>query len=102
MLSDAVLRGLAVYALVAIIRALPWVEGKFYRGWKPWACDICMTFWTTVGIVAFQLAFAIDSVGLAPGLRAMIPEVILPALGGQGLAILMLRFRNEIPPGAVP
>lgn len=39
---------LTVPGFVLAIRALPWVEKRVLAGVKPWACDICATFWSTV------------------------------------------------------
>jgi len=40
--------GLAAFALVAIVRALPWVREKVVAQVKPWGCDRCMSFWAAV------------------------------------------------------
>ncbi len=38
--------------IIVAVRALPWVEQKMLAGIRPWACDICMSFWTVAVIVA--------------------------------------------------
>ncbi len=56
---------LALYALVAgatavgtteAIRQAPYIRDLNERGVKPWACDLCMSFWVTL-IVALLGAF---------------------------------------------
>jgi hypothetical protein len=39
---------LTVPGFVVAVRALPWVEAKVLDGIKPWACDICACFWSTI------------------------------------------------------
>jgi len=36
--------------IIVAIRALPWVEKQMMAGVKPWACDICMSFWTVAAL----------------------------------------------------
>mgnify|MGYP001559777680 FL=1 len=53
---------LALVALVAlfaagltlVLRAAPFIRGAVFRGTKPWACDLCMSWWGSCagGIVA--------------------------------------------------
>ncbi len=101
MLAEICVRALTAYALVAIVRATPWVEGWFYRGKKPWACDVCMTLWTSGILVAVHVAWALVAWSAWPEPRTLLADVIMPALGGIGGALFLLRMRNEIPPGAV-
>lgn len=37
--------------IIVAVRALRWVEQKMVDGVRPWACDICMSFWTVAVIV---------------------------------------------------
>lgn len=39
---------LTVPGFVLAVRALPWVEKRVLDGVKPWACDICSCFWSTI------------------------------------------------------
>lgn len=39
--------GVTVPGFVAAIRALPPIERWVLAGYKPWACDVCMCFWST-------------------------------------------------------
>ncbi len=31
---------------IVALRALPTIERRMMAGLKPWACDVCMSFWT--------------------------------------------------------
>lgn len=46
---------LTVPGFVLAVRALPWVSRQVEAGIKPWACDICMCFWST-GALALAVA----------------------------------------------
>lgn len=39
---------LTVPGFVLAVRALPWVERRVLDGVKPWACDVCSCFWSTL------------------------------------------------------
>lgn len=58
---------LTVPGFVLATRALPWVDEKVLEGVKPWACDICMSFWSTVlwGLIA-AIFFGRDALAAAP------------------------------------
>lgn len=47
---------LTVPGVVVALRALPPVARRVLDGQKPWACNICMTFWTTA--IATEVAAA--------------------------------------------
>ena len=38
----------AVPGFIQAARALPWVSEQVLAGVKPWACNICMTFWSCI------------------------------------------------------
>lgn len=77
-----VLVALSAASIVPVVRALPGIQGWVQRGIKPWACDLCMSFWSTifttvvwmriaglpvyVGWPAFVLAFAMVRANGAP------------------------------------
>lgn len=46
--DTAVLLGMASSALVVIFRAVPPGKALAATGRKPWACNICMSFWFTI------------------------------------------------------
>lgn len=35
---------------IVALRALPWAERQMMAGIRPWACDICMSFWTVAAL----------------------------------------------------
>lgn len=88
---------LLAYAAVAItvpgfvfaVRALPWVARQVDAAVKPWACDICMGFWST-GI------FSLVAVALSRD-----PWMLLVAGPAYTTALLVLSFL-ERPTGAPP
>lgn len=49
LLTWALFVGLTAAGLIVALRALPPVEHKVWAAQKPWACDVCMSFWV-VGI----------------------------------------------------
>jgi len=55
-LATALVVALTVPGFVRAIRALPRVDGWVMAGVKPWACDICMCFWST-GLWVSALAY---------------------------------------------
>lgn len=82
--------GLAVFFVVETIRRLPPFEKWVLQGKRPWACNLCMSFWVgnIVGISA-------HAYGLAP----------LSALGhaaGLGFSLLLLEWSASFIPPAGP
>jgi hypothetical protein len=55
LLGWALIMGSTAAGVVLALRALPPVYRAMLRRQKPWACDICMGFWTT-GTLAVGLA----------------------------------------------
>lgn len=62
-------------------RALPWVAELVLARRKPWACDVCMSFWSTLLVVAFA--------GVSD------PGAVLSFGPGFPLALLVLRKLTE-------
>lgn len=92
-LAQAVVVGLACYFTVSVVRALPPFRGWVQRQLKPWACDLCMSFWSAVAW----------NTGLTIYWRAELSPSMWAAAGGACLALLKL-LSNEIPeppPGLV-
>jgi len=85
-LTPALVVGLACYFTVGVIRALPPFRGWVARGTKPWACDLCMSWWTSI---AWCLA-----------LWAAGYEVIGPATwaASGGVSLGLLACLNREPP----
>lgn len=59
----ALLVGISVPGVVLAARALPPVDRRVLAGAKPWACDVCMSFWTT-GALAILVAVIFKDVRL--------------------------------------
>jgi hypothetical protein len=78
---------LTVPGFVLAVRALPWVEAKVLAGVKPWACDVCSCFWSTVlwALVAWAI-FGLEGLVAAP------PSYV------ASLAVLGYLSRPSIPP----
>lgn len=80
---------LAIPGVVQAVRALPWVSRRVFENVKPWACDICMSFW--IGALA-----TIGAAALAHDLRVL--AVAPPA---YTIALLVLRVL-QAPHGEAP
>lgn len=78
-----------VPGFVLAVRALPWVSRKVDAGIKPWACDVCMSFWGT----------ALFSVLASTVTRE--PLHLLAAGPAYTIALLILA-RLEAPPIPLP
>ena len=53
--------GATASGVVEALRALPLVQRAMLRRQKPWACDICMGFWTTGALSALLACHAHDA-----------------------------------------
>ena len=49
-MSHVVLLGLVAFFAVNVARRLPGVADWTLNGIKPWACDVCMSFWVVAAI----------------------------------------------------
>ena len=84
-----VLVACSIPGIVQAVRALPWVSQRVFENVKPWACDICMSFWIGAFVTSGAAAIAHDLVVLA---------VAPPA---YTLALLLLRAL-QAPHGEAP
>jgi hypothetical protein len=89
LLGAAFVIGMSAAGLPPILRALPPIRDWVMRGIKPWACDICMSFWSTLLAAAFW-----KFVGL-PFLAA-IPAYVVT------LAVVRLNSEHIGPPPGLP
>jgi hypothetical protein len=80
----------AVVGLVSVLRALPPFFGWANRGIKPWACDLCMSFWPATALAVTELVLH----GRWHVLLA------IPAVTGLGIATLSRL--TPTPPGGPP
>lgn len=75
LLLFTLLVALSAAALPPVVRALPWVQRQLEAGIKPWACDLCMSFWSTLAAGAVWW-----SIGHAPALAIWPAFVITYAI----------------------
>ena len=52
----AIILGATSAGMTVVIRALPFVQKWIMAQKKPWACDVCMSFWT-VGLLGLGLVW---------------------------------------------
>lgn len=49
----ALIVGMSAAAIPPCVRTRDYVQDWMLRGIKPWACDLCMSFWSTVFATLF-------------------------------------------------
>lgn len=86
----AALVALAVPGFVRAMRALPFIDAWVMRGIKPWACDICMCFWST-GLWVSSIALALRD-----------PSVLLACGPAYTVALVVLEYMQRPPEGSGP
>lgn len=57
MLEIALLIGMAAASMVVVFRAVPPGLQLVATGKKPWACNICMSFWFTILVTLLSCSF---------------------------------------------
>lgn len=83
-----VLIALGGFWLTNVVRRLPYFEMATMAGVRPWACNACMSFWSTVPLSAFHF--------WASGAReSALPLVYIAA---AGMCMLLLELLNPKPP----
>lgn len=85
----------AAFFVVSLLRSFRWVKVAMINGTKPWACDLCMSFWATVLIV---IPSELDNVFSHTALRAHLDfhaDAFFAALGhvlaSAGLCLLAVK-----------
>lgn len=58
LLAASALVGLTAVGLIQVVRALPLVRDWVLRGTKPWACDLCMSWWSCLLLGATAAALS--------------------------------------------
>lgn len=86
----ALLVALTVPGFVRAIRTLPFVDRWVLAGIKPWACDICMCFWST-GLWVSGLAWLFRE-----------PLLLLACGPAYTVALNVLEYMQRPPPGSGP
>lgn len=88
----ALLIGLSSAGATVVIRQAPFIRGWTAANVKPWACDICMTFWCTlIGTAVAQTV--LDS-------RALVVWFVAYTIGKYSLR--KLTDPEGVPPGLIP
>lgn len=87
LLAATVIIALTVPGFVLAVRALPAVDRRALAGQKPWACDICMCFWST-GLWALVVAFVLKD-----------PRLVLACGPAYTGAMMLLKRMTAAPPG---
>lgn len=60
LLFVALFSGTTAAGVTVAVRALPFVNRWVQHGTKPWACDVCMSFWTTAAVTGAWSAIHMD------------------------------------------
>jgi hypothetical protein len=74
---DLVLVALFAAGLTHIFRALPPFRGWVFRGVKPWACDLCMSWW---GAVLATSALRLDEAHGLVGAGVLAVAAVAPSM----------------------
>lgn len=48
LVSWALILAFTAAGLIQLIRQLPWVDRQMMAAKKPWVCDLCMSWWTSI------------------------------------------------------
>ena len=114
-LLGAFVVGMSGAAVPPIVRALPFVVPWLERGVKPWACDLCMSFWSTIlagglwaalgvpivaALPAFVVTFFIVRRNSDPLHLPPMPELV--DIENEFLQKKQEGFETAPPPGVVP
>ena len=86
----SILVALTVPGFVLSVRALPAVDRRVLAGKKPWACDVCMCFWST-GLWTLVVAFVFKD-----------PRILLAAGPAYTMSMAVLRALGAPPEGEMP
>lgn len=91
LLLMALLVGLSSAGLTIVVRHAPFIRGWVERGIKPWACDVCMTFW---GVLIFTAALQLKEP------QALWVWFVSYTIGKYSLR--KLTDPEGVPPGLIP
>lgn len=81
----AILIALGGFWLTNVVRRLPHFEMATMAGVRPWACNACMSFWSTVPLSGAHFWISGRAQPLA-------------YIAAAGLSLLLLEFLNPRPP----
>jgi hypothetical protein len=85
--------GLGIPGVVLAIRKLSWIDALVLEGKRPWACDVCMSFWFG-GIPLTLLAALVEG-----DLRVL---AVAPPAFTIALALLRVLQAPHAPPPSFP
>lgn len=102
LLLRALFVGLSSAGLVVILRATPLVQRLVFEGKKPWACDTCMSFWSTL-LVAALAATRVEplsacSWSITPAAACFSMTLVEFAAAPPGFAVTLLTLRKLTEP----
>lgn len=85
---------------VQLVRLIPWVGRQMMAGKKPWVCDLCMSFWSTLLADGFwtvwQLAY--DRQLYLSAVPAFALTLLLTRALGEPTSVFNLEDIPEMPP----
>lgn len=87
LLVAAVVIAAATVGITLMLRSAPFISKWNEEGIKPWACDLCMTFWITLIICALGVLVPYETR----------PEAIAPWMPSFALAYTWLTRINPMP-----
>lgn len=103
LIIEVVLLALSAVSLVSILRALSPIQKLVKAKKKPWSCDACLGFWTTL-----VLAVVVVVVPAVMGEARVEPLIYLAILPAHGLTLIVLsklrapEFPFELESSATP
>lgn len=86
----AALVAFTVPGFVRAVRALPFIDRAVMAGVKPWACDICMCFWSTGLWVSAVACLEADG------------HLLLACGPAYTVALVLLEYMQRPPEGSGP
>jgi hypothetical protein len=90
-LTYTLLLGFAAASAVVLFRALPPGKQLAATGKKPWACDICMSFWST-----YLMALIDALVALGAGHDTSVWRIIWSALPAYIVCLWLVKQTAEV------
>lgn len=92
LLQLTALLALAAFSLTEVVRKLPMIELRVLAGVRPWACDHCMSVWSTLAVVA--------AAGVSGA--AFWSDLAMAAAPAAGATLLLLLWIHTLTPPLPP
>ena len=86
LLALSVFLGLVAAGSVAVLRAIVMDVRPMWMLVRPWACDLCCSWWCSVAAVTFY--------GIAIGLT--VPDAVLATLASTAVSLAVVRGSNRL------